>query len=150
MILGAFPKKASKPFGIYSFWKILLIDSCQIKHVVFHRNLSDDNFPQISKTFLRILTYFSIPVVWMVSILFFISSLPSLISTFLEIVPSSLTAIRITITFMLYKFFFNYLASSRYFYSSSVLLFSLNCLFKQQNPQVLFFLLMKNRSFGLI
>ena len=88
--------------------------------------LSDSKFPQVSRTPLSILSDFNSAVVWTVSILSLIYSpnlFSNLFSRALEIVPSALTTIGITVTFIFCSFFCP-LARSKYLF-----IFSLSFIF---------------------
>ena len=72
--------------------------------MVFHRNLSDNKFPQVSRTFLSILTDLNSVLVWMVSTRGLISNYPKPFTNPLVTVPSAPTTIDITVTFMCHSF----------------------------------------------
>ena len=73
--------------------------------VVFHRSLSDSKSPQMFKSLLSILAYFNSSVVWMVTVLLLVSSLPCLFLSLLLTVSSVSNTNGITVTFMLHNVF---------------------------------------------
>ena len=91
--------------------------------MVSNWSLSDSKSPQVSWTFLCILTDLNNAVVWMVSNHPLISRSSSPCTNHLVTVPSAPITIGITTTFMIHNFFSS-LARSRYLF-----LFSLSCSF---------------------
>ena len=88
--------------------------------MVFHWSLNDSMSPQISRTFLRILTVLNSAVVWTVSTRPLTSKSSSPFSNPLVTVPNAPITIGIIVTCMFHSFF-NSLARSRYlsFFSHS-------------------------------
>ena len=86
---------------------------------VFHWRLRDNKFPQVSNTFLNILTDLSNTVVWMVSTRPLISESSSPCTNTLVTVSKPPITIGITVTFMFHSFFHS-LARSGYLYFFSV------------------------------
>ena len=74
---------------------------------ISHRSLSDNRFPQVSKTILSILADLNNAVAWMVSIWPLISKSSSPFTNCLRIVPSVPITIDITVTFMFHNFFYS-------------------------------------------
>ena len=90
--------------------------------MVFHWSLSDNKFPQVSRTLLSILAVLNNAVVWMVSTCPPTSKSSSPYSNLLVTVPKAPIKIGIIVAFMFHSlFFFNSLARSRYlsFFSHS-------------------------------
>ena len=87
--------------------------SYQRSLIVFHWNLSDSKFPQVSKTHLSILVGVNNAVVWMVSTRLLISMSSSPYINPLVTLLGTLVTTDNTITFM-FHIFFNSLARSRY------------------------------------
>ena len=81
--------------------------------MAFHGNLSDSNYPQVSRTFLSILTVLNNVIFWMVSTRPPTSKSSSPFSNPLVNVPKAPITIGIIVTFMFHSFF-NSLARSRY------------------------------------
>ena len=81
--------------------------------MVSHGSLSDNKFPQVSRTLPSITVDINNAVVWMVSTRPLISKPSSLCTNSLLMVPSAQITIGISVTFMFYSFFSS-LASSRY------------------------------------
>ena len=88
--------------------------------MVFHLSLSDTNFPQVSRTRLRILAVFSNAVIWIVSTRPPTSKSSRPFTHPLVTVTKASITIGIIVTFMFHSFF-NSLARSRYlsFFSHS-------------------------------
>ena len=83
----------------------LLMSFSQHQLMVFHWSLSDSKSPQVSRMLLSILADLNNAVVCMVLILSPISSSSSPLFKLLDTVPSTMTIIFITVTFMFYSFF---------------------------------------------
>ena len=88
--------------------------------MVFHRSLSDNKSPQVSRTLLSIMAVLNNVVVWMVSTRPPTSKYSSPFSNPLDTVPNVPITIGIIVTFMFHSFF-NSLTRSRYlsFFSHS-------------------------------
>ena len=116
--------------------------------MVYHRGLSDNKSPKISRTFLSILADFNRAVIWMTSNFPLISNSPNFFSSLLGNIPNTPVTIGTTVIFTFLNFFSSQL---RFKYLSR---FSLSFMFTQwsagritdrldAHPQVtvLFFLL---------
>ena len=77
----------------------------RVSRVVFHWSLSDNKFPQVSRTLLSILAYLNNAVVWMVSTCSLISKFPSPFTNYLRGVLSPPITTSITVMFMFHIFF---------------------------------------------
>ena len=135
---------------VFMFYYYLILEGFlhQLTLMVFHWNLSDSKYPQVSRTLLSILADLNNAVVWMVTTRPLISkSFSPLINSSVTVPKASIT-IGINVTFM-FPSFFNNLAKSRY-----LSFFSLSFNFCQWSEgttkssvlQVLFFLLIIIRS----
>ena len=120
--------------------------------MVFHRNLSDSNSPQVSRTLLTILAVLNNAVVWMVSTRPPTSKSSSPFRNPLVTVPNAPITIGIIVTSMFHSFF-NSLARSRYLsffsHSFSFILWSAETA-KSTILQVLFFCCCCWLLFGLV
>ena len=104
-----FSEKIFKMIIIIIIIIIILLLKCfslQVKLMVFHWILGDNESSQASRTLLIILADFNSAVVWMVLILLLNSNLPSLFTRLLGTVSVAPTTIAITVTFMSHSFFF--------------------------------------------
>ena len=119
--------------------------------MVFHRNLSDSKYPQVSNTLLSILDVLNYAVLWMVSTRPPTSKSSRPFNNPLVTVSKAPTTIGIIVTFMFHSFF-NSLARSRYLsfisHSFSLILWSAGRA-KSIILQILFLLLIILRS-GLL